>query len=304
MRIVTRPDFDGVVCASLLRDALRLSDPVVWLEPDEVGSSPPRVRPGDVLANLPWHPACSLWFDHHATHRVEPPPPGLFRLSPSAARNVFDYFAGRFSRDHTALVAWADRIDAAELSCEEILHPERCLPLWVSLTVSAERPQREVYWDHLARLLSEGGIAAAAEDPRVRAACREVLVEMRGYEARLRACTRQVGPVAVSDFRPYPETPPGNRYLVYCLYPEATASLRIRWADEGRTHVTLHLGHSIVRRGCPVHAGDLLSRFGGGGHRGAASVRIPAGLAEEVIAAVVAALCGADRAAAASATQP
>ncbi|MEJ5359243.1 MAG: DHH family phosphoesterase [Desulfobacterales bacterium] len=290
MRIVTRADFDGVVCAALLGDALDRTETIAWLEPEELSADPPRVQPGDVIANLPWHPAGSLWFDHHATNRIEPPPPGLFRLSPSAARNVYDHFAGRFTRDYAELVFWADRIDAADLSCEEILDPGSCFPLLLSLTLAPERGRREAYWNHLVRLLREGGLSRAAADPLVGEACREVLAAHREYERQLRACTRRVGRVAVSDFRESGPPVAGNRFLVYCLYPETVVSLRMRWADEGRSLVSLHVGHSIVHRGCTVHAGRLLARFGGGGHRAAASVRIPAARAEEVIAAVLAAL--------------
>ncbi len=290
MRIVTRPDFDGIVCAALLGDVLEQAEAIAWLEPEEVSADPSRVRPGDVIANLPWHPAGLLWFDHHATNRIEPPPPGLFRLSPSAARNVFEHFAGRFSRDYAELVAWADRIDAAELSCKEICDPGNCFPLLLSLTLSPERGRREAYWNRLVRLLREGSLARAAADPLVGEACREVLAENREYERRLRLCTRQVGRVAVSDFRDAGSPVAGNRFLVYCLYPETVVSLRIRWADENRSLVSLHVGHSIVNRGCSVHAGRLLARLGGGGHRTAASVRIPAAQAEEAIAVVLAAL--------------
>jgi hypothetical protein len=34
MRIVTRPDFDGVVCAVLLYEALDIKEPVKWVEPN------------------------------------------------------------------------------------------------------------------------------------------------------------------------------------------------------------------------------------------------------------------------------
>ena len=32
------------------------------------------------------------------------------------------------------------------------------------------------------------------------------------------------------------------------------------------------VGHSIFDRSCPTDVGDLAARFGGGGHRGAASI--------------------------------
>ena len=98
MRIVTRPDFDGVVCAVLIGDALSIDTPPRWLEPNDFQKETVDIRAGDVVANLPYHPACDIWFDHHSTNRVDGAFKGLFRAAPSAARNVFDYFQGGHPR--------------------------------------------------------------------------------------------------------------------------------------------------------------------------------------------------------------
>ena len=79
MRIVTRPDFDGVVCAVLIGDALSIGRAVHWLEPNDFKTGAADIRPGDIVANLPFHPACGTWFDHHSTNRVDAPFQGLFR---------------------------------------------------------------------------------------------------------------------------------------------------------------------------------------------------------------------------------
>jgi hypothetical protein len=56
------------------------------------------IRRGDVITNLPYHPNCTLWFDHHITNTTPDfPKPimlgrGGFRLAPSAARVVFEYY--------------------------------------------------------------------------------------------------------------------------------------------------------------------------------------------------------------------
>ena len=69
MRIVTRPDFDGVVCAALLHEAEEITEPIQWVEPNEMQKGAVSVQNGDIIANLPYHENCSLWFDHHYTDR-------------------------------------------------------------------------------------------------------------------------------------------------------------------------------------------------------------------------------------------
>ena len=85
MRIVTRPDFDGIVCAVLLRDALNIKKPVKWVEPSIVQRGLADIRKGDIIANLPYQDNCTFWFDHHYTNQIYRPFRGVFRIAPSAA---------------------------------------------------------------------------------------------------------------------------------------------------------------------------------------------------------------------------
>ena len=70
MRIVTRPDFDGVVCAALLCEAEDITEPVKWVEPSDMQKAMIEIRQGDIIANLPYNEKCSLWFDHHYTNII------------------------------------------------------------------------------------------------------------------------------------------------------------------------------------------------------------------------------------------
>ena len=290
MRIVTRPDFDGVVCAVLISDALGIEPSLHWVEPNELQKGSAAIRPGDILANLPYHPDCDLWFDHHSTNRIETPFKGLFRDAPSAARNVFEYFQGRFSRDFDELVYWADRIDSADFTQDEVLRPERYDYMLLSMTVSAENGKDEPYWNKLVCLLRDTDIARVMADPDVQAYCRKVVRQNSDYAAWLRKYTRVEGRVAVTDFRGLDHPPSGNRYLAYCLFPECVVSVRIRFQDATKQTVVVNIGHSIFNSQCNVHAGRLLTDFGGGGHRNAASARFPAAKAESYLPQIISAL--------------
>jgi hypothetical protein len=290
MRIVTRPDFDGVVCAVLISDALGIELPVHWVEPNEVSKGSAGIRAGDIIANLPYDPACGMWFDHHATNRIDQPFEGLFREAPSAARNALDYFKGRFSRDYSELVYWADRIDSAGFTQNEVLHPEKYDYVLLSITVSGETGREDAYWGLLVRMLREQDIAAVMAHPEVAARCRTVVRQNGEYTEWLRKYTRIEGRVAITDFRSLEQPPAGNRFLSYSLFPEAVVSVRIRYEDTTRQTVVVNVGHSIFNPNCSVHAGRLLAAFGGGGHRGAASARFPASKAAGYLPQIIAAL--------------
>ena len=98
------------------------------------------LQPGDILANLPYHPEATMWFDHHYSNRVDQPFSGAFEIAPSAAGVIHRYYADRLTRDYTELVAATDRIDAAQLTLDEVKYPERYPYLLLSMTITAASP--------------------------------------------------------------------------------------------------------------------------------------------------------------------
>jgi oligoribonuclease NrnB/cAMP/cGMP phosphodiesterase (DHH superfamily) len=290
MRIVTRPDFDGAVCAVLISDALEIRQPIYWVEPDDFKKGSADIRSGDIIANLPYDRRCDIWLDHHSTNRIDKPFKGLFRDAPSAARNVFDYFQERFKRNYHNLVWWADRIDSADFTQDEVLHPEKYDYVLLSMTISREAGKEEEYWNKLVRLLREQEITQVMADADVKGHCRRVIKENSTYADWLRRYTRVNGPVAITDFRSLDHPPSGNRFLSYCLFPETVVSVRVRYEDPEKQTIVVNIGHSIFNPHCNVHVGRLLSEFNGGGHRGAASARFPSGKADSYLPRIILAL--------------
>jgi hypothetical protein len=280
LRIVTRPDFDGVVCAVLLFEVETITAPVKWVEPGDMQRGQVAVRAEDIIANLPFHPNCALWFDHHVTNRIGQPFKGDFRVTPSAARVVFDFYRGRYPRDYRELVRETDRIDSADLTLAEIQRPENYPYVLLSMTVVNTDPADETYWNHLVGLLRKAEIAAVMEDPLVARRCGAVREQNNAYRELLLRHTRMEGHVALTDVRSVANLPAGNRFLVYSLFPESIVNVRIRRDPARSANVSLSVGHSIVNRQCRVNVGRLLSRFGGGGHHGAGACRFPAAMLE------------------------
>jgi hypothetical protein len=160
----------------------------------------------------------------------------------------------------------------------------------LSMTVSGEKGKEEPYWNKLIRLLREADVEQVMADSDVEARCQTVIRENREYADWLKQYTRVEGQVAITDFRTLDQPPSGNRFLSYSLFPETVVSVRIRYEDSQKQTVVVNIGHSIFNPNCNVHVGRLLTAFGGGGHRGAASVRFPAGKAVSYLPQILAAL--------------
>ena len=96
MRLVTRGDLDGLTCSVLITSVERI-DAIELVHPQQLTDGRFEVRDGDVLANLPYHPCCSMWFDHHELVESNLKPSAAFQgrygIAPSTARLVHDFYA-------------------------------------------------------------------------------------------------------------------------------------------------------------------------------------------------------------------
>lgn len=288
MRVVTRPDLDGVVCAVLLMDALEIDPPVVWAQPSDVQHRRVDVRPGDVVANLPHDPRCTLWFDHHFSNQPQTVVNGVFKIAPSAAGIIFAHYRERLSRDYTELVHQTDRIDSADLTLDEILHPEHHPYVLLSMTITHRAPEEARYWDHLVALLRDRTVYEVMGDPAVQRRCRQAVRANAAYEKALKAHTTMVDHVSITDFRGLDPPPEGNRFLVYSLFPDCTVNVKI--LHEGDDLASIKVGHSILNRGCRVNVGKMLAQFEGGGHPGAGACRFDRNKAPAYLEQIVAIL--------------
>jgi hypothetical protein len=271
MRVVTRPDFDGVVCAALLMDALHIEPPVLWVQPSDMQLGRVDVRAGDVVANLPYHDRCHLWFDHHYSNTPQHPVKGVFKIAPSAAGIIYDTYRHQLDRDYAELIQQTDRIDSADLTLDEILHPENYPYVLLSMTIMDRNPDESSYWEHVVRLLRSRRMDQIMDDPQVTRRCRRVVEANSAYEKALVAHTTMSGPVSVTDFRHLNPAPNGNRFLVYSLFPDCIVNVKIGFEDDHQA--SIKVGHSILNRGCRVNVGKMLAAFGGGGHPGAGACR-------------------------------
>lgn len=271
MRVVTRPDFDGVVCAVLLLDALGIEQPVTWAQPSDMQHGRVDIQKGDIIANLPYHEKCSLWYDHHYSNQPRGPIKGVFKIAPSAAGVIYDTYRDKFDRDYKELVSQTDRIDSADLTLDEILCPQNYPYVLLSMTITNHDPEETRYWNHLVTLLRSRSIDQVMQDPKVANRCQRAVAANAAYEQALKRYTILKDQVSVTDFRGLDPTPDGNRFLVYSLFPSCTVNVKIVYCENDQA--SIKVGHSILNRGCAVNVGKMLSAFGGGGHPGAGACR-------------------------------
>ncbi len=287
MRIVTRPDFDGVVCAALLYEAENITKPVKWVEPNDVQKGLVDIKESDIIANLPFDERCMLWFDHHHTNRIDKPFKGSFKIAPSAAGVIFEYYKNRFQRNYSELIRETDKIDSADLSLDEVLYPEKYGYVLLSMTVTGQDEPNEPYWNRLVDLLRNDDIDTVLDDPEVKSRCQAVIVQNKTYKEILKAHTVLKEHISITDFRSFDKPPTGNRFLVYSLFSEAVVSVKIRYKNDDKTMVAVSVGHSIFNRNCNVNVGLMLSKFEGGGHRGAGSCRFHISKANDYIPKII-----------------
>ena len=290
MRLVTRCDLDGLACAVLIGLNEEI-DEILLTHPQEIADGKVEIGPNDIIANLPFRPGCGLWFDHHMhTAAAAPSEPykGIFGRAPSAARLVFEYYGGLTTMaEFEQLVHETDRFDSADLDLDDILDPQDYILLGFTLDSRSGLGRPAEYFITVCELLAERtAITQVLKHPEVEERCRRLATEDTELHTALLAHSHVEGNVLITDFRNLDRVPVGNRFLVFALFTQINVAMRIQ-RDEGHSAVMVTLGHSVLNPTCRVNLGELAARYGGGGHRWAASVRL-AGDAHAQLRSIVA----------------
>ena len=283
MRLITRGDLDGLACAVIITTHEKISN-IVLVHPQDIADRRVKIQSDDIIANLPYHPDCGLWFDHHLLSLSDRKPPknfnGRYAQAPSAAQLVWEHYGqdSRFSQ----LVEETNRLDSAQLERTDVTEPKGYILLGFTLDSRTGLGAFEFYFKECVDWVKAMPIDEVLRQPLVAERVRRMRAEDAGFRKALEANSRLEGNVVVTDFRSEFMPPVGNRFLVYTLYPKANVSMRIHWGPD-QDFVVVALGHSIFNRTCKTRVGDLMAQYGGGGHVGAGSTPIPVDSAEEKI---------------------
>lgn len=302
MRLVTRSDFDGLICAVLLKQVEQI-DSIQFVHPKDLQDGLFEVTADDVLTNVPHVLGCGLWFDHHATEveRVvgKLDFTGDCRIAPSAARVVYDYYGGaaRFPGIEELMEA-VDIADSAQFTREEILNPtgwpllsfimdaRTGLGRFKDYRISNYQLMMELI-DACTRLSVEEIIAL----PDVQERVARYFEQDKLFRKMLAAHTTVHGNVIVTDVRNVYPIYSGNRFLVYALHPEQTLSIWIVDGLRGQNCV-FACGKSILKKDTKTNIGALMRPYGGGGHEAAGTCQVSYTDSAETLDTLIAAMNG------------
>jgi nanoRNase/pAp phosphatase (c-di-AMP/oligoRNAs hydrolase) len=304
-RLVTRSDFDGLVCGMLLRE-LELIDEIRFVHPKDMQDGIVQITARDIVTNLPYVEGCYLAFDHHSSevtrkgdriypnHIIDP-------AAPSAARVVYNYYGGAdsFPRVSSQLMAAVDKADAAQFTHDEILDPQG----WVLLSFLMDsrtglgrfREFRISNYDLMMELIEQcrdHSIQEVLAIPDVRERVDLYLAHRDLFASQVRRCTTVHGKLALIDLRDEEVIYAGNRFMIYALFPDCDISVHVLWGVK-KQNTVFAIGKSILDRGSPVDIGALCLTYNGGGHRAAGTCQIPNDRAETVKMELITALSGA-----------
>lgn len=297
-RLVTRSDFDGLVCAVLLKQ-LDIIDDIKFVHPKDMQDGLIEIGPDDITTNLPYVDGVHIAFDHHLSetirvgrkdnHVIDP-------QAPSAARVVYDYYGGavRFPAAWDQMMVEVDKADSAQYSLDDIVSPTG----WTLLNYIMDartglgrfREFRISNYQLMMALIDycrNHTIEQILELPDVTERTDLYFAHEEGAREQIARCASVHGNVVVLDLRDEDPIYATNRFMIYALHPECNVSIHAMWGLK-KQNTVFAIGHSIVNRSSRTNVGELCLSYGGGGHAKAGTCQIGNDAADETLAEIVA----------------
>jgi nanoRNase/pAp phosphatase (c-di-AMP/oligoRNAs hydrolase) len=293
-RLVTRSDFDGLVCGVLLKE-LDMINEIAFVHPKDMQDGTIAISARDITTNLPYVAGCHLAFDHHSSEveRAGHRPAANHVIDPdadSAARVVYRHFGGRprFPRIKDDILVAVDKADAAQFSRDEILNPTG----WTLLSFLMDsrtglgrfRQFRISNYDLMMTLIDycrDHTVEEILALPDVKERVDLFVEHAPQFREQLLRCTRVHDDVAVLDLRNEQTIYAGNRFMIYALFPQCRVSMHVMWGVKQQNTV-FAIGKSILDRTSPINVGAICLTYGGGGHEAAGTCQIDNARAEEI----------------------
>lgn len=258
MRLVTRSDFDGLVCGALLKEA-GIIDTWQFAHPKDLQDGLVEITENDCLANVPFVEGCGLWFDHHSSeferNQLEGKYKGESRLTPSCARIIYEYYGGgdKFPQFGEMMEA-VDKVDSGQLTADEILNPTGWILIgflmdprtglgrWRNFTISNYQLMEKLM-DACRTMDTEEILNLSDVKERI-----EVYFEQtEKFKEMVKAHTRVEKDVIISDLRGVDPIYTGNRFMIYSMYPEQNISAWIVNGKGGKG-CSVAVGYSVLNR--------------------------------------------------------
>ncbi len=283
-RLVTRSDFDGLVCAVLLKD-MDMIDDILFVHPKDMQDGKIDITSRDITTNLPYVEGVHLAFDHHLseTLRVGKKPNHIIDPhAPSAARVVYDYFGGKdtFPEVSLEMMEAVDKGDSAQFSEDEVLNPEG----WVLLNFLMDartglgrfrnfRISNYTLMMDLIDYCKNHSIQEILQLPDVKERVELYFEQEPLLREQLKRCSQVHANLLVVDLRDEEVIHAGNRFLKYALFPQCNISIQVMWGFR-KQNTVFATGKSIFNKSSRTNIGELMLQYGGGGHKNAGTCQV------------------------------
>ena len=299
-RLVTRSDFDGLVCAILLKHIDLVSD-ITFVHPKDMQDGLIDIGENDISTNLPYVSGVHLAFDHHHSetlrnekcdnHIIDPD-------APSAARVVYDYYGGQsaFPASWKSMMEAVDKGDSAQFNMEEVLHPKR----WELLNFIMDsrtglgrfREFRISNYELMMDLIDYGkdhSIDQLLTLPDVKERTDLYFQHEEKFKEQILRCATVHNNLVVLDLTNEDIIYAGNRFVIYALFPQCNISIHVMWGLK-KQNIVFATGKSIFDRSSKTNVGELMLQYKGGGHNAAGTCQVPTEQSKECLAELISAI--------------
>ena len=284
-RLVTRSDFDGLVCAALLKK-VGIIDEIKFVHPKDMQDGKVEVSSRDITTNLPYVEGVHLAFDHHLSETLRNPGERSNHIidakAPSAARVVYKYYGGEktFPAEWNEMMEAVDKGDSAQYGIDEILNPtgwslmnflmdaRTGLGRFKEFRISNYQLMMDLI-EQCTTLSIEEILALPDVQERVKLFQEHAALAKQ----QIQRCSTVHGKLVVLDLRKEETIYAVNRFMIYALYPSCQISIHVMWGVKQQNTV-FAIGKSILNRNSPVNIGELCLAYGGGGHQNAGTCQI------------------------------
>jgi len=297
-RLVTRSDFDGLVCAVLLNE-LDIIDDIRFVHPKDMQDGKIEVTERDITTNLPYVENAHLAFDHHLSetirnvgdrknHIIEPE-------APSAARVVYNHYGGKkaFPKISEEMMEAVDKADSAQFTLDEILDPKG----WVMLNYLMDsrtglgrfrefKVSNYVLMMNLIQYCRTRTIDEILDLPDLKERMQLYLEHTEKAKEQIQRCSTVYKNLIVLDLRNEEVIWATNRFMIYALYPEINISIHVLWGLQ-KQNTVFATGKSIVNRSSNTNIGELMLQYGGGGHIAAGTCQVENDKADLVLPDII-----------------
>jgi nanoRNase/pAp phosphatase (c-di-AMP/oligoRNAs hydrolase) len=297
-RLITRSDFDGLVCAVLLNE-MNLIDEIKFVHPKDMQDGKIDVGAGDITTNLPYVPGAYLAFDHHLSETIRNAtrlPNHIIEVdAPSAARVVYNHYGAKaaFPRITDEMMLAVDKADAAQFSRDEILEPHG----WVLLNYLMDartglgrfrdfRISNYALMMDLIEYCRDHDIEQILALPDVQERVTVYFEHADRAKAQIQRCATVHGTLVVLDLRHEDTIWATNRFMIYALFPQTDISIHVMWGVQ-RQNTVFATGKSILDRGNRTNVGELMLEYGGGGHLAAGTCQVENDKAEATLGELI-----------------